>query len=111
MRLHSFLLCGALAALVVFVSACKGAGLGDVGDDANGGAGNGGPTPPADVCSLLTVDEANMLVPGATNVAEEQLADQPDTWTLTCSYRRVSTTSYIELQVVGALSSKGPSPI
>jgi len=96
-----------LTVLVSGVSACSGDGSAKTTADASTTVGrDNAPEPPEDVCALLTLDDAKMLLPMAMTVEQEQPVNYPDNWISTCAYRGVATT-YVELQIEGALSSAG----
>lgn len=103
MGLTSSCIRGALAVLVVSTSACS-------GNDPSSADGDGPPEAPADVCALLTLDDAQMLLPSAMAGEQQRPVDYPDTWIRTCDYRG-SAATYVELQVIGALSPAGTNAI
>jgi hypothetical protein len=77
-----------------------------------GGSGSGTPfvmtSPVADVCSLLTLADAQTLLPGATAGVQQTTDDTADVWTRECDWDAGGVSGMsVTLVVDGALTSQG----
>lgn len=64
--------------------------------------------PPVDPCGLLTVADAQMIVPDAqAGVLDPGPPDGPDFWSRDCAWHSASTGDSVDLVLFGALSENG----
>lgn len=107
-------------AMVLLATACgggsenggSGASSGTGGSGGGSGGSGGGTftpaTPPADVCSLLTLTDVQAVLPTASAGVIEPTADTPDIWNRICKWEGgAGSAESIELVVFGATTKDG----
>ena len=119
--------CTAVFAMAIALTACgssdnKGGGTGGSGATAGtggsgatagtGGSGGGSFTPatqPSDVCGMLTLADAQSLLPGATAGVEQPSPDTTNLgfWSVDCKWDSSTSSNSIELVVFRALTKDG----
>jgi hypothetical protein len=84
------------------------------GSNGGGGSGNSGgsggfvaATPPADVCSLLSLADVQTILPGAQAGAQQTTQDTPDVWNRICKWNGSALLVSVELVTYGALTEQG----